>query len=225
MIAAVQLEAGRVDASSPEILKQTEFLAKLHETRREYEDLKRLMETERRILPLPKRRVTSGVYVPTTQEVNVQNVTAATSVLFNRLHNLNNDLNILEQRLESRLLPLEQAASDSSRLHIDDYGGLDESEEDDLEDDDDDECTGCRDWLENVKNKKKRKIPTSAVMGHTNSISSPIQQGHGTTLSPGRGSKAKTRRRRTWDVSSEARPDSTFRATRENDSVSPPTVM
>lgn len=208
-----ELDRELFDSLTPELSRQKELQDRLYDTKKELEQLTLLMESERRILPLPKRRVTSGSTLPAPPEISHSNVSP--NVLFGRLHNLNNEVNLISQSIGT---PTQQFSPEFSAVsgaqtesHHIDHADLDESEEDD----DDDECTGCRDWLENVKNKKKRKIPTSAVMGHTNSVSSPVQHVYGTTISPSRGSKAKTRRRRTWDVSSEARPDTSLRGARD----------
>lgn len=197
----------------PEGEVQKSLQTRLTNTKRELQQLTQLMEaSERRILPMPRRRVTGGSANAVASEVTPQAITP--NALFSKLHSLNNEVNAINQALSN--VPKELYAEDTSDensnhfpQHNEEHADFEESEEDD------DECTGCRDWLENVKNKKKRKIPTSAVMGHTNSVSSPVQQTHGLGTSPGRTNKSKTRRRRTWDVSSESRPDSSFRSSKD----------
>ena len=160
-----------------------------------------MAEPQRRILPLPKRRVASGTK-PADEIVTTTQPVLSPNTLFSRLSTLNNEVNAISHALSNA----ESFTNDGDRALLGNPEVLEESEVDD-DDDDDDECTGCRDWLENVKNKKKRKIPTSAVMGNTSGLS-PVTATH---VSPLRASKAKTRRRRTWDVSTEVRPEAGLR--------------
>lgn len=161
---------------------------------------------ERKILPLPRRRVTSLTNTATVPASDRQPVTP--NLLFSRLNSLNNEVKAISQALSD---DREKLQSDNLSIQHETHNVQEEATDfDDSEEED--ECTGCRDWLDNVKNKKKRKIPTSAVMGHTNTNSSPVQQVYGLGTSPGRSLKSKTRRRRTWDVSSESRPDASLRS-------------
>lgn len=209
-----ELDRELFDSLTPELHRQKELQDRLYDTKKELEQLTLLMESERRILPLPKRRVTSGSTLPAPSEVPPSGVPP--NVLFSQLQTTDNEVNLASAGANTTQFSPDFSDLNGAQLESQhgDHADLGESEEDE----DDDECTGCRDWLENVKNKKKRKIPTSAVMGHTNSVSSPVQHVYGTTISPSRGSKTKTRRRRTWDVSSEARPDTSLRAGRDGNS-------
>lgn len=173
-----------------------------------------MAEPQRRILPLPKRRVASAgsqqhkqqnlesSKSSTNAEFSAQSMTP--NALFSRLSTLNNEVNAITHALSNRQARSELLDTDAlaARGLI-----LESEEEEEEEEDEDDGCTDCRDWLENVKNKKKRKIPTSAIMGHTG-VASPVVAAH---LSPTRTSKVKSRRRRTWDVTSEARPDAALK--------------
>lgn len=170
------------------------------------------MESERRILPLPRRRIASGSKLPSLPEPPRQQAMTP-NLLFSRLHSLNDEVNAISEALTNMPSSYDGVADGDlpSMLSSEQTADIDESEEED------EDCTGCRDWLDNVKNKKKRKIPTSAVMGHPGNIASPVYPHHQSLgPSPGRTSKQKTRRRRTWDVSSEAKPDSSIRSSKEN---------
>lgn len=164
---------------------------------------------------MPKRRIASGSTLPALPEPPRQHQAMTPNLLFNRLHSLNDEVNAISEALinpSTKLYDGELNGNLSPRPlpMSEEIVDLEESEEED------DDCTGCRDWLENVKNKKKRKIPTSAVMGHPGGLVSPVHQNHSHTgVSPARTSKQKTRRRRTWDVSSEARPDTSFKVARD----------
>lgn len=193
--------------------KHRQLRNRLQKTQRELEELSQLMESERRILPLPRRRIASGSKLPSTASPPRQQPISP-NLLFSRLTSLNDEVNAISLALTSTPIkpydgPSREMLSSMLLTPNEQEPVLEDSEEED------DDCTGCRDWLENVKNKKKRKIPTSAVMGHPGNVAYPVYSSHPSLgPSPGRTSKQKTRRRRTWDVSSEARPDSTLRSSK-----------
>ncbi|ORY83193.1 hypothetical protein BCR37DRAFT_392537 [Protomyces lactucae-debilis] len=188
--------------------------------------------TGRRILPLPKRRVASLSSASLAEHGTSQHrqgqgeeealaVTAATGrpPLFSRA--LHQGMGLIHQQHGGRHDAASEGDSEDDEGGAARAGGDEEQEQD--EEEDEDECSGCRDWLDNVKNKKKRKIPTSAVMGHSSSHAGSTATavpfastlGQGLHMARQRASlsvkqhqqqqqQMLSRRRRTWDVSTAA---------------------